>query len=146
MRKMSKAAKAEAYDALDRERALLAEFAYFMVNADTLPPDARHTDDESNCVTEYRLYGVDRSHGGLLAIIVDERGLHRSVRVHDFEEWLRDVKAMSHHDSTYPAKVAAETLERIRRMSWQKVAGAMGHAACTHAPFVCTDPHCGAHR
>ena len=93
MRKMSKAAKANAYDALARERDALSRVAHAVFNG--VAPNAIETviDDAGNdrsyvCTYEYRLYGALRADGGTLVQVFRAPNQPAQVQVHVFDDWL----------------------------------------------------------
>jgi len=94
MRKMSKAAKAEAYDQVAAELEVYKRLSFMLIN-NTGPhgftPDAIETVRELNdpgCVHEFRLYGCTRADGGTLVYIMhSDVNRHASVHAHRFDDW-----------------------------------------------------------
>ena len=99
MRKMSNKAKAEGYDALKRERDVLAAYAWHVVNGHVAIREVidrgtpGYTDDDSTYL--YLLYGAFRADGGIIVEVLlhsCQSNYVRSVRY--FDDWFAEVKAI----------------------------------------------------
>jgi hypothetical protein len=117
---MSKAAKAEAYDELARERDTWQQLAYFLVNRNGpygFDYEAREVIDTDDGEVEFRLYACDRSNGGTLAILSHTKDVpHVGLGVAVFDDWLLRIKALPYgSDDRNAIKLAAERLEVKRR-------------------------------
>lgn len=64
MRKLSKAAKAAMYDALEAKVGLLDRAVHLLARGEL--PDGRQIVTEEGCTYTYRLYGAARAHGGIV--------------------------------------------------------------------------------
>jgi hypothetical protein len=117
MRKMSKAAKAEAYDAVKTELSLYQEYAWHLVNNE--PADASENIVDSvftyGCRTEFLLYGAFRASGGVIAIIQHD-GHSNSLTLESFDNWLIKCNALPYGiDHITAIKIVAERMAITRR-------------------------------
>lgn len=98
MPKLSKKAKAEAYDALDRQCSIYRHYAHLLANGES--PQAEETiqridEDGYEDVYSYQLYDCLQSWGGLLVIVSNIAGNRRKwVDVHVFDDYDAEARAM----------------------------------------------------
>lgn len=112
MRKMSKAAKADAYDALESECSSLRGLAHLMINESDPPMERVCVDryDERLGVSEQyelRLYGATRADGGTLLTLFHYPGQSITVSSYHFDTWLRNA------NETLPYGIGLNTEIRI---------------------------------
>lgn len=112
MPKMSKAAKAEAYGALEVERDLWAQLAWHNVNGHA--PDAMQVVEHDGDTYEYRLYGAQRANGGILVTVFRSPGQSASLEVFRFDDWLNTMNKWPFGNFYTEVKISADKL-RIER-------------------------------
>lgn len=133
MRKMSKAAKAEAYDGVVAARDLWHEVAHILVGEEKIA--AREVIDQSTSLSdkyatlddgevhEFRLYRATWAHGGVMVYVHQLKGQHPSVNAEYFERWIERM-----HDTPYgiglgtEIKIACERLQQKRRELFENFA------------------------
>lgn len=112
MRGMSKAAKAEAYDALARERDVHREFVWLIANG--YEPDAVETVEHDGDTYEFKLYGARRLCGGLAVKVFKSPGQSHSVEIWYFDDWFQTMRNWPYGDFYTECKIAAERLSVAR--------------------------------
>ena len=113
--KMSKAAKAEAYGALEVERDLWAQLAWHTINGHA--PDAIQVVEHDGYTYEYRLYGAERANGGILVSVFHSPGQSASVEVFQvfyFDDWLATMNKWPFGDFYTEVKIAGDKLRMAR--------------------------------
>jgi hypothetical protein len=116
MGKMSKAAKADAYDALEADRDLLREVMWHVFNGNV--PDAVESvvEPDDGGWYEFRLYGVRRARGGVLVQLFHHGGQSSHVDVKTFDDALRWAKDLPFGVGiNTEVKIVFERLEAARR-------------------------------
>lgn len=118
MRPMSKAAKAEAYDALKSDRDTLSEVTWHLLNGHT--PDASETISHDGDTYEYQLYGALRMNGGVLVQVFQSPGQSHGITVHRFDDWLATMKDWPYGDFYTDVRNAADKLRITRQRMYDK--------------------------
>lgn len=117
MRKMSKAAKAAAYDALKSERDAFAEYAWHVANRKNWDAsDQIDGDRDAHEVTRFDVYGLERAHGGIVVILHYYDGQSTSVNVEYFDTWCEKIRALG-YATEYTTALQNARLELMRQVS-----------------------------
>lgn len=112
--KMSKAAKAAAYDALSHERDLYALLVHFYEN--NIVQDATEVVVDGDSVYLFHLYQVMRGNGGTLVRVHRCDGQAANVDVSTFDDWLTATGKMQHDGRVFTdVKIAADKLRLARQ-------------------------------
>ena len=120
MRKMSKAAKAEAYYALRADNAILSEVLWHMVNG--YAPNATEIVERlDGDMYKFQLYGALRANGGTLVKVFCSPGQSNSVEVFTFDDWLRTMATWPHGDFYTECRIAADKLRMARNRLYETV-------------------------
>lgn len=119
MRKMSKAAKAEAYDALKREREVYAELAWLTFNEHK--PDAVESFIRDDSEYEFRLYGATRAHGGIVVCVFRHPGQTNGIDAIYFDDWILYTNSLPYGcGNSTEIKIATERLRVERNALYTK--------------------------
>ena len=119
MRGMSKAAKAEAYDALRKDRDAAQEIATALLTGEE--PDATaHICEDVDGEYEFRLYRCLRAHAGIVVEIYRHCDQKASISIRHCDDFLATINRLPYQGFFTDLKIAADTLRRARAEIYQR--------------------------
>jgi hypothetical protein len=119
---MSKKAKADAYDAVKARADLLHEALWNLINRQPIAVECVTRDD--GATEEFRLYSVERSHGGIVVHLFVCPGQSTSVDVDTADSWFQGLARLPHGiGASTELKIAAERLQSVRARYFEREVG-----------------------